>query len=638
MCGIAGVIDFSGAPIDRALLERFCDILRHRGPDDRGIWGHEQQGFSVGLAHTRLAVIDPTPLGHQPMTDEDNLHAVVYNGELYNHASLRRELGVSMRSTCDTEVVLNACMSAGPDVLQRFDGMWALAYVDVEQRRGHLSRDPLGIKPLYYAVHHNTLFFASELRALLAASSLPTDVDPLAVRLFLNLGYIPHERTIYRGIHKLPPGNRLDFGPNGVEGIRPFTVPAQEQADRPAGMAPSYSAACARLRELIQNAVNGQRVADVPLGAFLSGGLDSSIVVGCLARAGGTRLKTFSIGYPDHPRYDESRFARLVAAHFGTEHHQFPVTFRDVLNTVEPMLNHLGEPFADSSLLPAALVSGLTRGHVTVALSGDGGDELFGGYWRYLGHEYLARYKRWPAALRRFLFEPLLHCLPTARTNRYLDRLRQFRKLLRGDLPAPLDRHLAWSRLMDDDLAVSLLGHGSAEEASAELRRIYQRAAAGQARSDDDPHGLNTILHVDLALGLPGDMLHKVDLASMYHGLEVRVPLLAAPVVDFVTALPIGYRIEGLRTKRILRDAFQDMLPPEIAARGKMGFEVPIGEFLRHELRGMYHDTVTADTLGPLGVNAAAADDCYAAHLARAADHTELLWSLLVLCWWAGRR
>lgn len=628
MCGIAGMIDFHGRPIDSALLEQTCAALGHRGPDDRGTWIHQSPGFTVGLAHTRLAVIDPAPEGHQPMLDPSGRWAIVYNGELYNYQALRSELSGPFRTESDTEVVLQSCREWGPEALRRFDAMWALAVVDVQERRGYLSRDPFGIKPLYYAVHDGRLIFASEMATLRRVPGLPLEIDRQALALYLHLGFIPHPYTIYRTIRKLPPGHLLEFEARG-----PLEPRRYHRLAVPQEPVPDYTAACRELRGRIESAVVAQRIADVPLGAFLSGGLDSSIVVACLARAGGERVKTFSIGYAEHAGYDETSYARLAAEHFHTEHHAFRLSFGDVLAGIEPLLNHLGEPFADSSLLPTALVSAHTRRHVTVALSGDGGDEVFGGYWRYLGHHYLERYRKIPALLRKGLIEPLLKAAPSAKSTRALNRVRQAQKLLRGDVPGALDRHLAWARYVEPGLAASLLGIQTAHDAAQRMRSLYAGAAADLAGRDPcEP--LEEILLADLAVGLPADMLYKVDTASMFHSLEVRVPLLSKEVVDFAAGLPVEYRIAGGQGKRILRDAFRGIIPDAILNRPKMGFEVPIGEFLRNELRDLFHDVVTARTLGDLGLEVPAAQQAYQDHAARRADHADLLWALLVLCWW----
>jgi len=626
MCGIAGIIDFRGRPIDRSLLERMQAALRHRGPDDAGLWLHRGEGFSAGLAHTRLAVIDPTPEAHQPMTSPDGRWVVSYNGELYNYRTLRGQLDRPCLTESDTEVVLNACIAWGPSALERFDAMWAMAFIDVRMRAGHLSRDPAGIKPLFYTVHDGRLLFASELRALMTVPDCPRAIDPESVELYLHLGFIPHPRTIYRGVFKLPPGHRLDFSADGpATPYRFFELPV------PADPPPDYEQACRQVRARITAAVQRQRVADVPLGAFLSGGLDSSIVVACLAEQAGQPIQTFSIGYADHPRYDETAYAQQVADHFGTAHHVFRLTFGDVLNTVGPMIAHMGEPFADSSLLPTCLVSGKTRRHVTVALSGDGADELFAGYWRYLGHHYLGRYRRIPAFARKWLIEPLLARLPAGRSTRVLDRARQMAKLLRGDLDDAIDRHLAWSRIIDEPTAERLLGADRAHRTSRALAERYHRIDPSWGAGRD---AMEQILRLDLGLSLPDDMLHKVDLASMYHGLEVRVPMLAIDVVELAAGLPISYKLAGSLGKRILRDAFRDVLPPGVLSRSKMGFEVPVGEFLRSELRDLWYDLVTPDAFETMELDYPAATALYDAHLCRRADHTELLWALLVLCGW----
>ena len=312
MCGIAGIIDFRGRAVDRQVLARMESALSHRGPDDQGQWIHESRGFSVGLVHTRLAVIDPTPDGHQPMVTPDGRWAICYNGELYNFRELREQLSGLFRTTCDTEVALRACMTWGPDALQRFDAMWAMAVIDTGDRRGHLSRDPYGIKPLYYTIHDDQLIFASELRALRCHPGLPAEIDRRALYEYLNLGFIPHPDTLYRGIHKLPPGYCLCFTANGVAQPERFhTLPTPPKRPLP------YSEACERVRVTIENAVDQQCVSDVPLGAFLSGGLDSAVVVASMTRVGHRPVRTFSIGYPDHPRYDETEHAKLVAAHLG---------------------------------------------------------------------------------------------------------------------------------------------------------------------------------------------------------------------------------------------------------------------------------------------------------------------------------
>ena len=631
MCGIAGIIDFRGRPIAEPLPARMAECLAHRGPDDRGTWRAEAPGWSAGLAHTRLAVIDPTPEGHQPMCSADGRWAISYNGELYNFRELARGLAEPPRTACDTEVFLRACIERGPAALADFDGMWAAAVVDSVERTGFHSRHPIRIKPLYYSNEDGRLVFGSELAAVKVALDRHLEIDEEALGWYLLVGYIPHPLTIYRQVRKLPPGHVLRFGPAGVSRPERFF-----RLSPPLASPPTYPEACEELRGRLLAAVKRQTVADVPLGAFLSGGLDSSVICAALVNAGGP-VETFTIGYEGHDRYDESTYARAVATHLGTRHHEFKLGFADVLAAIEPALGGLGEPFADSSLLPTWLVSRETRRQVTVALSGDGGDEVFGGYWRYAGQAWAERYRRLPAVLRREVIGPLSRMAPEARSNQLFDRVRQIRKLVVADDPDPLTRHLAWSRLADEETAGELMGSPALAMTHA-LQETW-RIAAGQWREGSAPgEPIERILLADLAVSLPGDMLAKVDTASMAHALEVRVPLLSPDVVDYVAGLPLAYRIRGTSGKRILRDAFAGLLPGQVLTRRKMGFEVPVGEFLRTELRDMFHDLVSRETLGDLGLSHAAAIKAFDEHAARRRDHSGLLWALLVLGHWHARR
>jgi asparagine synthase (glutamine-hydrolysing) len=630
MCGIAGIIDFDGRPIDQTVLHRLCDQLGHRGPDDRDTFHTHRGGLSVGLAHTRLAVIDPNPRARQPMLDDGQRWAIVYNGEIYNYREINRELDAGLRTDCDTETALLACRRWQVEALDRLDGMWAMAVLDLERGRGFLARDPFGIKPLYYTVQGSRLVFASEMRALRCVPDLCWELDREAMAIYLNLGWIPHPQTIYRRIHKLAPGHFLSFDSGGIQPPHRFyRMPEPDFAPV------SYEEARSQVRQRVEQAVDRQRIADVPLGTFLSGGLDSSIVTACLARSDPRgAIKSFSIGYPEHARYDESSFAREAASYLGTEHHAFSIGFDDVLAAVGPILDHLGEPFADSSLLPTSIVSRMTRGEVTVALSGDGGDELFGGYWRYMGHHYLGHYRLLPKWVRRRLIAPLLERCPEGRSYRWMDRVRQLKKLARGDVGDALDTHLAWARMLDDRGTTRLMSDHPTGPISDPLRARYGAGAADWFKAYKPARGLEEILLADLAIGLPCDMLHKVDLAAMACGLEVRVPLLDRQLVEYVSGLPIEYRISGASGKHILRDAFSDLLPRSVIHRPKMGFEVPIGEFLRNELQPVFRDTVNRSSMSDLGLDHSVVERLYDEHFARRRDHADLLWSLFVLGWW----
>lgn len=634
MCGLAGIIDFRGRSIDPALLARWTRRLAHRGPDGDATWIGTLGGATVGLAHTRLAVIDLSAAGRQPMFDESGEIGIVYNGEIYNHRELRRRLtadGFAFKTNTDTEVILNAYRRWGERCFEQFNGMWSLAIVDRSNNVGLLARDRYGIKPMVYAVREGQLFFASEMSALACLDEPFGDIDEDALVSYVRLGYVPHPATIFSDVHRLPPGSVLPFSDTDASTPRryyrlPATASSLSETD-----------AQDALRNAIDGAVTARMVSDVPLGAFLSGGLDSSIIVSHLVEHAGRSVKTFSIGFENQPRYDETAFARLVASKLGTDHHEITVTFDDVIAAIPDLLDHISEPFADASLIPTAILSRHTRDDVTVALSGDGGDELFAGYWRYRGHAFLARYHRAPALLRRAVVEPLARALPAGKSSRLANRVRQFQKLLRASGETPMERHLAWSQILSPEAADRLL----AQHARDPLPRYFARNIddGRDRRRAEDP--LNDILETDLLVNLPGDMLHKVDLASMRHALEVRVPFLDRAVVELAMSLPGRYKLAGGRGKRILADAYRDRLPREVLTRPKMGFELPIGEFLRDELRGLFNDVVTPGAIGAFPVlRYEGVQSLYADHLARRGEHADVLYALLVLCWWhtRGRR
>lgn len=646
MCGICGVIRFDGRPIT-GFVEQACRLLRHRGPDHCGIWKSCSDRVNAVFAATRLAVLDPRGHANQPFHRGERFH-LVYNGEVYNFRELRCELislGDSFVTEGDTEVVLAACARWGADALARLDGMFALAFYDSANQCGFLARDRVGIKPLMYAVAGGELSFASELRALTQLGAWRKEVDAGTVVQHLVFGYIADPATIYRAAWRLPPAHFLAFGPGGISEPRRYGGVSSNKDDAPADLdhCGDYNAARASIRRLIGNAVTRQRVSDVPVGAFLSGGLDSSIVVSHLAEATPQPVHTFCVGYADAHSYDERGYARLVADRFGTRHEEVVLTQRELLDAIPRVLDHMGEPVGDSSIVPASLVSWAARQFVTVALSGDGGDELFGGYWRYLGHQTLETYRRIPALLRRGLIAPLLSMVAISRSSSMGNRVRQFRKLLRTQSSDPLARHVAWSRVLSSDAANLFVDTTVVEKC---VQSMLDRVSTDSPHSDDRGRGgrfetdpLNAILRFDLAHQLPSDMLHKVDLASMMHSLEVRVPLLDGCVIEAAMRMPSSYKVyRGLR-KRILVDGYRGYLPDEVLDRPKQGFEVPIGELLRGPLRDMFHDTVRRETIESFGLlSFPALAQIYADHVHRRADHADLLWAVLSLCWWQHRR
>jgi len=675
MCGIAGTLDFQARPIAESHLRRACDLLHHRGPDDSGVQIDAGPAITVGFAAVRLAVVDPSPAGHQPMAVGDGRYLLVYNGELYNFRELRGELiraGWCFRTETDTEVVATACAHWGPAALPRFNGMFALAFFDRTTRRGFLARDVFGIKPLLIAREPGRVHFASEMTALRCLGAWDRALNGDALLHYLHLGYFAAPQTIYTHAQRVPPGAYQLFDPDGLGDPVTYspstagTQPVSAQDRHPTQPNPppyqggagggwngtdhalshdardkrncrgviSYSDACAAIRDALFHAVARRRIADVPLGAFLSGGIDSAIIATHLAECTPGPIQTFAIGFTEHARYDETRYARVMADHLASRHHELRISFDDVIAELPAVLDHLGEPFFDSSILPTAILSRLARNHVTVCLSGDGGDELFGGYWRYLGHAAGEAWTRVPRPLRTAVLDPLLRRMAAARLSGWSNRVRQMRKLLRAADESPQRRHLRWSTILDAASAGILRApHSPAGDLPPVVAELEERM-----RRWPDPDPLNQIFAFDTRYGLPGDMLHKVDLASMRHSLEVRVPFLDPDVVALAERCPSRYKIDrGLR-KRLLVDAYRGRIPDMILDREKAGFELPIGEFLRTQLRDLFLSTVTRETVETFDVlDHAGIMQVYADHCARRGDHADLLFALLSLCWWRQR-
>lgn len=630
MCGICGIVRFTDRPVAPNAVVRACHALRSRGPDHTG--AYETPGGRVVLGATRLAVLHPEPTAHQPMRVHGGRYTLVYNGELYNFRELRRELlslGHTFRSQGDTEVVGNACVEWGTDALTKFNGMFAFAFYDEQTRRGFLARDRFGIKPLMYAAVDGELRFASELHALTVLGPWDTAVDQGALIEHLQFGYIAHPRTIYRSARRLAPGHYMAFdadkpdAPRSYYQLPPQALPVDQD----------YAQARGRVRRALGDAVVRRRVSDVPIGAYLSGGLDSSIVVSHLAQACGHRIPTFSVGYADAATYDESPYARMVSRRFDTDHHELMLTESDVVSSLPSILDHLGEPVGDSSIIPTTLISRLARQHATVVLTGDGGDELFGGYWRYLGHQSLQSYQRLPSFFRSGVVEPVLSRMSVSKSTGLGNRARRFRKLLRTRSPDALARHIAWSRILSPESEV-IFADRRVPRVEDERLLALARTLTKDAYVDD----LSRVLRFDLLHQLPSDMLQKVDLGSMSCSLEARVPFLDHAVVECSASLPSHFKIHRGRRKRILVDAYRGHLPDEVLDRPKQGFEVPIGELFRGPLREMFRDVVSPRSVSRFdALSYAGVQQVFESHCDRRGEHADVLFALLSLCWWDRR-
>ncbi|HOV75604.1 MAG TPA: asparagine synthase (glutamine-hydrolyzing) [Candidatus Hydrogenedentes bacterium] len=614
MCGICGIIH--ARRDDRADLEavaRMNDAMIHRGPDDAGVW----RGGHAALAMRRLSILD-VPGGHQPMTNEDGTVVVVFNGEIYNFQELRADLaarGHVFRTQSDTEVIVHAYEQFGDAALERFNGMFAFALYDAARDRLLAARDRLGIKPLFYGLNGETLAFASELGALRQSRLFSGDVNPAAIDAYFTFLYIPAPDTVYSGVHKLRPGEKLIFEKGRL---------TLERYWRPA-FAPdpkwTLDNAAEAYRALLEDAVRLQRISDVPLGAFLSGGMDSSSVVAMLAGMSAQPVKTFTIGFDDKAA-DETPYARIAAKRFGTDHTE-AVLHPDMAGIAPQLMAHFGEPFADSSAVPMWCVSRLARQQVTVALSGDGGDELFAGYTWMHNTRRVQAYRRVPPALRS-LIDAALHLVPSSPATA---------KLRRFSRDAWLDDRAAFRRretCLDGEARAALYRTGFANAvAQNAVDRFSEHAGAGPSDFDD------WMLHQDTVMYLPDDILVKVDRMSMAHSIEARVPLLDHRLVEFAGTLPFELKYADGVSKRVAKHAFRGILPPELLARRKRGFAIPIHRWFREDLRRHFAEMVlTNNARCTTFLNQNAVRALFRRHDAGHEDNGHALWAILMFEHW----
>lgn len=565
--------------------------LQRRGPDSQGIYSRPE----ITFGHTRLSIIDTSTAGSQPMTDPSGRYTIVFNGEFFNFKTHREELicrGVSLQSQSDTEVILHWYILEKEKCLERINGFFALAIHDAETDEVFLARDRMGVKPLLYSLENHRLVFASEMKALMAVG-VPRTLDRESLFTYLQLNYIPGPYSIFKDVRKLSPGHYLQIrnhsGKKTVEVIKYYEPPSGQT-----GTALNYADASTRLRQLLEEAVEQRLISDVPLGAFLSGGLDSSIITG-IASKKVNHLRTFSIGFRDEPMFDETAYAREVAAFQGTDHTVFSLTNQDLFGILFDVLEYTDEPFADSSALNVFLLSKMTRKEVTVSLSGDGADELFGGYNKHAA-EYRIRHAGWKELLVR-TGAPLWKNLPRSRNSRWGNKIRQLDRFAQGARLSAQDRYWRWASLNDESGVRKLLRPNYHPDAG------YITRKENLTRFIRESDNMNDVFRNDLELVLTHDMLTKVDMMSMANSLEVRNPFLDYTVVDFAMTLPSIFKIDGKSRKKILRDSFRDVLPVGIQHRGKQGFEVPLLPWFRKELRSLItDDLMSRETIEEQGI------------------------------------
>jgi asparagine synthase (glutamine-hydrolysing) len=631
MCGICGAIwNQPELAIDAATLQRMTDVLSHRGPDDAGTYLKDFQTQSpyeplpgVALGFRRLSIID-LETGHQPLSNEDGSIWVVFNGEIYNYQTLRKRLegaGHQFKTNSDTETIVHLYEERGEDFVHSLNGMFAIAIWDSNRRKLILARDRLGQKPLFYTVQNQRIIFASELKSILQHPSVRRELDPNAIDEYLTYQYVPHPNTIFHDIQKIAPGH-LGVYQDGKFALHRYWNPDFQQVAQI-----SQIDAQEQLSDLLRSAVKMRMRSDVPLGAFLSGGVDSSLIVALMQEQSEQQIKTFSIGFPVKS-YDETRYAKLVAEHLGTEHRDFQVT-PDAVEILPQLVRAYDEPFADSSAIPTWYVSQLTRQHVTVALSGDGGDELFAGYPRYAA----TRLGQWidrTGPLKNMLAARCWQMLPgSARQKGFIRRLKRFNAALGM---SPLRRYLEWICIFNETGRAELYHEDFLEKLTESDPFDFLQQAWD--RTDRRDRVTATCL-TDLQTYLPCDLNTKVDIASMSHSLECRQPFLDFQLVEFAASLPIEMKFRYGKGKRILRSTFGKMLPSEIWTRRKMGFGVPLDQWFRHELKEMAGDILLAERTFERGFfRRETVERLWNDHQNKVFDHSYRLWSLLFFELW----
>jgi asparagine synthase (glutamine-hydrolysing) len=622
MCGIAGVLELRpGRTVAPHVLEAMGKVIEHRGPDQGGV----HLDGPVGLAARRLRIIDLSPAGSQPLTNEDGTIQLVYNGEIFNHDALRRELealGHRFRGRCDAEVVVHAYEAWGPRCVERFRGFFAFALWDAPRGELLLARDRIGIKPLYYAWSDDRLVFGSEIKAILEHPDVPRALDLQSLYHYVGYEFVPGPATMFRGIAKLPPGTLAR-----VRGGRLDIEPYWELrfADAPDD-APTLAR---RVRDALRDAVHAWMMSDVPEGVFLSGGLDSTAVLAFTREATAGPLPTFTLGYDD-PSFSEWEYAREAARYYGTDHREIrlaPVT----PDVVEQAVWHLDEPMTDLSAVPLYLLCREARRDVTVCMSGEGGDEVFVGYDRFVASKAERLYRLLPGPLRRGVIEPLVTRLPDQ--DRKKGPLVVLRRFIEGARLDPAGLHMRWQYFGGDALDARLFRdtvlRAVERDRFAPIRRTLTRCNSSRQ--------LDREIFVDTRFTMPDSVLMKVDKMSMAHALEIRVPLLDHHLIELAATIPPRLKFPGFRTRAIYRQALQGVLPPRILARGKQGYSLPLKQWLRHELRDymvqlLQGSEVVRAHFDPRGVATLVEE-----HLARRANHNHTLWALMNLTLWHRR-
>ena len=623
MCGICGFSFTNERPVDLDILIKMTTTLDHRGPDDDGYY----LGGRVALGHRRLSIID-LDTGKQPIHNEDESIYVVFNGEIYNFPEIKKELekkGHRFYTNTDTEVLVHLYEEMGEGLLEKINGMFAFAIWEEKKRKLFLARDRIGIKPLYYAYNGRDIAFASEPKALLKLPWIEGRLDPQSLSHYLSYDFIPAPYCIYEDIRKVPPGHKVVYQ-NGD--LRCESYWDLDLSDRFGG-GMNEKEICDLIWGEFCRSVKMRLISDVPLGVLLSGGIDSTSVLAALRYEGVNDVKTFSIGFKD-PSFDESRYFRRAASFFETEHHEEVLSPHKLIDIIPDVASILDEPLADASIMPTYLLSRFTKGYVKVALGGDGGDELFGGYPTYQAFLLSRYYERIPRMIRA-LTEAVVKRLPVSFDNMSFDF--RAKKFIHGIAYPSVERNYIWLGTFSPEMKEELITNGIREELGEfNSFSVLHDYLKGKNFSSE----LGELLYLDTKLYLQEGVLAKVDRASMAHGLEVRVPFLDHRFVDLVTGLPEELKLKGFSTKYLWKKAIKDRIPDEITRRRKKGFGIPIAKWLCGELKGLMVEMLSEERLKKQGIfNSSAVRRFVADHLSRRVDNRKKLWNLLIFqLWW----
>ena len=631
MCGIVGVLtlDTPSGGYSHHLLEEMVGTIKHRGPDYVGI----HHDGPCGLAHSRLSIIDLSPAARQPMTNESGAVIIAYNGEIYNFQELRNKYALDQKghifkSKSDTEVILHLYEEIGIDCLKEFNGMYAFSLWDRTRRTLFLARDPFGIKPLFYLKHKNALWFASEIKALLKVPGFVPRPNLEALHHYLSFDYIPGELTAFEDIRELRPGHVMTvcLDKPGQEKIQRF-FDIRYEVKRNL----SEAQAVAQTQEFCREAVKRHLISDVPVGVMLSGGLDSSAMTALMAQVrGDSDFHTFSLAF-DEPSFNESDYARLVAEHTGTTHHEIRVTPEKVAQLLPEYLSYIDEPYADGSAIPTYLLAQYAKQHVTVLLSGEGGDEFFAGYDTHLAYKIRRLYRRIPSFFRKNCIRPLVDRLPVSHKKLSLDF--KAKRFVRGaELDVP-DSHFYWRVVLSEDAKKEVLNLQNLERLNHFspsvdfFKEAYQRCEA----ADD----LNRLLYIDYSYHLPDDLMIKNDRMTMAHSLEARVPFTDVELVRFLSSVPVELKLKNRKKKYLLKSALKGLLPNEILEKKKVGLEMPYSQWMVAELRHIVEDTLSESSLHASGLfNPRGVRRLWEEHLEKRFDHGRPLWGLLNYMLW----